>query len=167
MPTYSAADIVGLVPAMTIVMPPEYEDHNGHVNVRHYYDLHMRAADVAFEEWGIDPDYLRRTNRSVFSVEHHIAYLSEVVVGDRVSLYVRLFARSAKVVHGMSVLVDDTSGLVANTVEFVEAHVDLTSRRASPFGDDVAAALDEAIAAHSALPWSLPLAGRMGATRQV
>ena len=150
---------------MTLVMPPEYEDHNGHVNVRHYYDLHMRAADVAFTPWGIDEGYLERTGRSVFSVEHHISYLSEVLVGHRASLYVRLFARSAKVVHGMSILVDDTSGLVANTVEFVEAHVDLTTRRASPFPDAVGAALDRTIADHEALTWSLPMAGSMGVTR--
>ena len=52
---------------------------------------------------------------------------------------VLLSDRSEELLHALSVLVDHTTGRIAHAMELVEAHVDLTTRRACPFQPEVAA----------------------------
>lgn len=93
---------------------------------------------------------------------NHLRCLAEVHVGDRVAVHSRLLARSTKTMHGFWFLLNLTRREAANTLEFVSVHVDLDERRASPFPDDVADALDRLIADHRALPWKSPACGFMG-----
>lgn len=158
----SGHDVAELDSALSLVVPADYEDGNGHVNVRHHYDLHMRACDAAFAKLGFDEDYRDREGMSVFSVEHHITFHSEVLVGHRVSVHLRLIGRSDKIIHAMSILVNNSTNRVANTIEFIEAHVDLNTRRAAPLGERAASALDQVIATHQGLRWELPRSGVMG-----
>ncbi|WP_167001380.1 thioesterase family protein [Mumia sp. ZJ430] len=145
-------DLSGAEPDLVLTVPPEYEDGNGHVNIRHYFDLHARASDRAFERIGIHEPYRQAHELSVFSMEHRICYLDEVLVGQDVAVYVRFLTRSAKIVHGMQMLFNATTGALANTFEFVEGHVSLAERRTVPWPDDVAARIDEAIVDGSAWP---------------
>ncbi|WP_370617567.1 thioesterase family protein [Mumia qirimensis] len=146
------ADMAGAEPDLVLTVPAEYEDGNGHVNIRHYFDLHARAGDVAFEAIGFDESYRDVRGLSAFSIEHRIRYLDEVLVGHDVAVYVRMLARSSKVVHGIQLLFDTTTGALANTFEFIEGHVSLEQRRTVPWPDDVAALLDTAIAAGDSWP---------------
>ena len=155
----SAEDVLALPAAFVTVAPPEWEDGNGHVNVRHFFDLHMRGATADLLGRGIDDGYRERTGRSVFSVEHHIRYLGELHVGDEVSVHLRWVARGDKVAHGLSLIVNRTTGTVVNLLEVLEAHVDLRTRRACSWAPTLAEVIDDAVEAHEALPWSAPLAG--------
>jgi acyl-CoA thioester hydrolase len=123
-----------LEPAFSLVAPKEYEDYNGHVNVSHHYALHMRACEDDMAALGIN-----------------------TIEGRSL-----LLARSPKILHGISVLTDVTTGTIASLCEWVELAVDLGERRTTTFPDDIAKAIDERIAQHAALDWSLPLAGPMG-----
>ncbi|GAA3534606.1 hypothetical protein AFL01nite_06610 [Aeromicrobium flavum] len=155
-------DVSGLGTALSLVAPPEFEDGNGHVNVGHYYRLHMEAADAAFTALGFDEAYRDRTGHSVFSVEHHIRFHDESLVGDELSVHLRILGVAPKAIHGLTVVVNRSRGTIANTLEFLELHVDLTSRRTTPMPDDLTALLHDRVREHEALPWSLPLAGPMG-----
>lgn len=159
--TLRAEDMAGFEPSLVLTVPSEFEDYNGHVNIRHYFALHARAGDPAFEILGIDDAYREVQGLSVFSMEHRIRYLDEVMVGHDVAVYVRFLARSAKVVHGFQLLFDTTTGALANTFEFVEGHVSLTERRTVPWSDEVAARLDAEIAAGESWP-ALPHAPGLG-----
>ncbi|NYF97692.1 hypothetical protein [Janibacter cremeus] len=44
----------------------------------------------------------------------------------------------------------------------LEAHVDLTTRRARSIPDDLAARIDQELSAHAGLAWQVPLNGSMG-----
>ncbi|WP_252974627.1 thioesterase family protein [Janibacter melonis] len=158
-------DVLALPAALVEVAPPEWQDGNGHVNVRRFYDLHMRGAHAALTAIGLDDDYRTSTGQSVFSVEQHIRYLDEVHVGDEVSVHLRWVARGDKVLHAMSFVVDRTTGRVVNVLEMLEAHVDLTTRRACSWAPTLAARIDDAVRAHEELPWSAPTSGAVGVRR--
>lgn len=159
-PTVDQIDALGT--ALSLVALPEFEDGNGHVNVGHYYRLHMEAGDAAFQRLGFDEDYRHRTGHSVFSVEHHIKFLDESLVGDQLSVHLRLLGVSAKALHAQTILVNRSRGTVANTLEFLELHVDLTTRRTTAMPQHLIAPLEALRDEHAALPWGLPLAGPLG-----
>jgi acyl-CoA thioester hydrolase len=50
---------------------------------------------------------------------------------------------------------------LAATGEFLGAHIDMNTRRTSPFAPQIAANLDRIIAEHSALGWDTPVSGAM------
>ena len=149
-------------PSDSKVAPPEWEDGNGHVNVAAYYTFHMAATGGVMAELGWSEDYRERTGRSIFSVEQHIRFYDEVMVGHEVSTHFRLLDRNERFLHGISVLVNRTTDRIANTLEVVEAHVDLETRRTSPFLPQLADSLDLVLTRHRALDWSIPLNRGMG-----
>ena len=145
-----------------LVVPPEFEDANGHMNIRHYLDLGAEAIDIAFRRIGLTDDYRATRKQGFFTAEHHLNYYAEVHVGHRVSAYFRIVERSDKIIHGMALLVDDTTEALANTLEVVAPHVDLTTRRVVPFAPDVAEAVDRELAITEQVDWPAPVCGVMG-----
>lgn len=86
----------------------------------------------------------------------------EVLVGHDVSAHFLALDRTEKLMHAVSILVDRTTSKIANVVEFVEAHVDLATRRACPFQPGLAARIDALLDEHRRLGWEFPLSGNMG-----
>lgn len=127
-----------------------------------YYEFHMLASEAALAGLGVDEDYRRRHGQSVFSVEHHISFFDEALVGHDVSAHMRVLDRSEKLMLAVSILANRTTGRIANAVEFVEAHADLASRRACPFQPECAARIDAQLEEHRALGWAFPASGSMG-----
>ncbi|TNM36516.1 thioesterase [Nocardioides albidus] len=160
-----ADQVTALPVARATTAPPDWEDHNGHVNVTGHYLFHMQACHDAFADLGIDQDYVHRHGQSAFSVEHHVSFFDEVLVGHELSAHLLVLDRSDKLLHAVSVMVDRTTDRIASSVEFVEAHVDLATRRTCPFQPDIAKRLDEVLEAHRALGWTFPLNGSMGLRR--
>lgn len=161
----SLEEVLQIPAALTAVASPQWEDGNGHVNVAHFYNFHIRAADAALDRVGLDEEYRTVRGHGVFSMEQHLRFHDEVHVGEEISGHVRWLDRGDKVFHGISVVVNHSTGRVANTLEVVEGHVDLGSRRLAPFPDDLAERIDAEVARHRALTWQLPLAGAMGVRR--
>lgn len=155
-------EVMSLGTEERLVAPREWEDVNRHVTVTAYYDLHVRTIVSAVGGLGWSEDYIARTGQSVFTVEQHLAFYDEAVAGHEISGHVRLLDRNERFLHAVSILVDHTTRRVINTLELVDAHVDLTTRRTVPFTDDLAAMLDDVLVRHRALPWSVPLNSGMG-----
>lgn len=159
-------DEVAQIPeACRVVAGPEWEDGNGHVNVAHFYGFHIRAAEQSLLRIGVDDDYRSSRRFGVFSMEQHLRFLHEVHIGEALSAHVRWLDRGDKVFHGISIVVNHSTGRVANTLEVLEGHVDLVARRAAPFPADLAARIDAEVAAHRALSWHVPLSGVIGVRR--
>lgn len=163
-PNFPSVEQVQQLPLMLRKqIPPEYLDINGHMNIQHYLSLHDEAGWVYFANLGMNEAYFKKHRNGIFDLEHHLHYLAEVHVGDTVAVYGRLLARTAKRLHGIWFLLNETQGQLSNTFEFVTAHADLEARRTSPFPDDMAAIIDKIIAKHQALEWDAPLCGVMNA----
>jgi acyl-CoA thioester hydrolase len=144
------------------VIPPAYEDRNGHMNVRWYLALYDKAGDAMHPMIGLSEEYLAASGLGGFDLEHHVWYAAEVHVGDTVVIRLRFLARSAKLFHYQMFMANETRGVLASIFECVHAHADLSVRRTAPFPLNVAATIDAYIAAHRALDWPAPVSGSMG-----
>lgn len=152
-----------LPPLLERTVPAEWEDLNGHVNVRHYLELYDQAGWPMMGCLGIDERHFRDERRGFFDLEHHIWYLAEMHVGDSVTVHARFLARSAKRFHGVMFIANRTRQSVASVFEYVSTAADLEARRSAPLPAGVAARLDELIATHSRLAWPAPLCGSISA----
>ena len=140
-------------------IPTEYLDVMGHMNVRWYMTLFDEAAWRFFISFGMDRSYYKDTHNGAFALKHFIRYLAEVHTGETVAVRIRVLGRSAKRVHFMHFLINETTGIVATTMEALASHADLGARRTSPFPDKVAAVLDSLIAEQNEWGWDAPLCG--------
>lgn len=148
---------------LTMTVPPEWQDQNGHVNVQHYLSFYDRAGWPLLAQVGIDPGYFHDDRRGLFDLEHHIWYLAEMHVGDEIGAYGRFLDRSDKRLHGLMFLVNVSRGQLASVLEYVSTGADLESRRTAPLPDAVKARIDERIAEHNRLGWPAPRCGVMAA----
>lgn len=155
-----------IAPALTRTAPQKYRDMNDHVNVRGHYDLHLEATELAFTElFGFGESYVARTGQSSFSVAHHVQFHAEILIGQQVSAHLRILARGPKSFHGVTILANRTTRQIASTLEFVEVYVDLSTRRSAPIPDEFAQSVDQVIARHRALDWTMPASEQLGVSR--
>jgi len=163
-PAISLDQLASLPAVYRALIPPAYEDSNGHMNMRWYLAVYDEAGDAMYPMLGLTPDYFASSGMGGFDLEHHLWYPAEVRIGDTVVIRARFIARSAKLMHYMLFMVNETRGMLSSLFECVHAHADLTVRRTAPFPAQVAATIDAYIAAHRALTWPAPVSGAMGVT---
>ncbi|HBO15112.1 MAG TPA: 3-hydroxybutyryl-CoA dehydratase [Porticoccaceae bacterium] len=142
-------------------IPPAWQDMNGHVNIQYYQTLYEIGGWPLFERMGIDLDYFKHRRLGIFDLEHHIAYLKELHVGETVSIHGRFIARNQKRIHGMIFIVNADQNELACTIEFISASTSLTTRRTNEFPDDILTALDALITAEEGIDWPSPVCGAM------
>lgn len=141
------------------IVPADYLDLMGHMNVRHYLSLFDEAAWDFFVGFGMDQAYYESGQGGAFALQHFINYRAEVHQGDHLTIRGRMLGRSAKRVHFMLFMVNDSQNKLAATLEDMGAHVDLSQRRTSPFPATIAANIDAILAEHEQLSWQAPLCG--------
>ncbi|MBB6309330.1 thioesterase family protein [Xanthobacter tagetidis] len=130
----------------------EWIDYNGHLNMAYYNLLFDRAVDEASQLLGLGPDYAETCGASFFTAEAHVRYLRELKPESPVRVTLRLVDYDDKRLHLFQTLHHAIEGWESATCEQVAIHVDLASRRAVPFPDDVLALVATMRAAHAALP---------------
>ena len=141
-------------------VPVAFEDINGHMNVRYYLGIASEGLDEALEEVGIPTNWADK-GFAIFSAEHHLTYVAELLTGDAVSARVLLVGRSERALHLVIYLLDDTREQVSCVVEEICLHMDMTTRKTSPWPDEVASQIDARIAEHQALDVEPTLSGSM------
>jgi acyl-CoA thioester hydrolase len=144
-------------------IPEAWRDENGHMNMRYYLHVYDDAGYPLVERFGLTLDYHRQHGTGGFDLEHHIHYLKEVHAGDTVAIYARLLVRSAKRIHYMLFMVNETRSTLASTFECVNSFADLTVRRTAPYPEEIAARIDAMLAKDQALDWIAPVCGVMSA----
>lgn len=127
------------IPAFRQQLRPEWVDYNGHLSEAYYVLVFGFTTDALMGHVGMDAEYLRGTGCSLYTVEGHVRYLSEVRGDAELIVTTRIIdvgAKKLRLCHEMRV--DDE--LVA-TEEMMLLHVDGNAGKAAPFPDDVARAL--------------------------
>ncbi len=147
--------------AYRVSIPDGYRDKMGHMNMRYYLEVYDDAGDELFETFGLSAAFYREQGSGGFDLEHHIHYLNEVHIGDNVTIYARLLNRSAKRLHYMMFMVNESRQLLASTFECVNSYADLTVRRTAPYPEAIAAQLDAILSSHQKLTWDAPISGVM------
>jgi len=143
------------------VVPEDWRDAMGHMNVMWYTHLFSCAAGGFFPQFGLTRDYFGAGKSGTFVLQTNIRYLSEVLAGHKVTLRSRAIGRSEKRAHFMHFIYNHDKGVVSATGEFVNTHVDMELRKPSPIPADIAAAFDELRQTHDALDWETPVCGSM------
>ena len=159
MPTIEQLD--ALPSLMERRIPPEWQHLNGHVNVRHYLELYDAASWPMLAAFGLDERIFLEHRQGLFDLEHHLWYLSELHVGDTITVHSRMLERNAKRFHGVMFVVDRTRQRLASAFEYVSTGADLDARRTAPLPAVFAAQLDRVIAEHARLGWPAPVCGVM------
>jgi acyl-CoA thioester hydrolase len=139
------------------VVPPEWIDYNGHLNVGYYHVAFDRAADVFLEFLGFTRDYRERTRATTFALESHLAFLREVRQGDALRFEARLLDFDARRVHFYQEMFHADQGYLAASHESLSMQVSLVTRRSETMGDALRERLGAICAAHAQLvrPWPI------------
>jgi acyl-CoA thioester hydrolase len=142
-----------------VTVPREWEDLNGHVNVKHHLGMYDMTTVAVLELLGIDEDWVRVERTGIFDLEHHIWFVNEVHVGEEVALHIRFTERNLKRVAGLVFLLNESRTCLASVIEFVSAAAHLDARRAVPLPQVIAGRLDDLLTEHTQLPWPAPRSG--------
>lgn len=156
------AEVLQIDPVWTDEVQPEWIDVNGHMNIRHYLDLGGQSTDQVCRAMGIDDDYRATRRMGVFTAEQHLTYLQEMQLGTPISVHVRTLERSAKVGHMVALIMDRERDRLACIFETVIVHVNMDTRSAVEFPEDIAAAYDRVLAEDQQISWPTPVCGILG-----
>lgn len=136
----------------TMKVEPAWIDYNGHLNMAYYHVLFDRAVDEAFGVVGLGPDYLEARGASFFAAEIHALYKRELAPDDPVRVTVQLIDFDEKRLHYYLEIRHATEGWVSATSENMSLHVDMDTRKVTPFPKDILGNLSVMKAAHGRLP---------------
>ena len=150
-------------PCYRLVIPEAWADRNRHMNMRYFVAIFDDAGDALYLTIGLTPEFHAAHGTGTCDLEHHTHFVREVRTGDAVAVYVRPLARSAKRIHYLMFLVNETRGEVASIFECVNSFMDLTARKTAAYPAELAAELDAWIGRSSHVTWAAPACGAMSA----
>jgi len=78
---------------------PQWIDYNGHLRDAYYTLVFSQAIDALMDEVGLDRGYRARTSCTLYTLEMHVHYLSEVKSTDEISVRARAIGVDAKRIH--------------------------------------------------------------------
>lgn len=142
-------------------IPAEYLDLNNHMNMRWFVALFDDAGDTLHDHLGLTREFRRASGTGTMDLEHHTWFLNEVMAGSQVCIYARMVARSAKMIHYLMFMVNESTGKVAAHFECVNALVDLKARKTTPYAAEITARIDAMLAEQNRLDWAPPVSGAM------
>ena len=161
-PKISLEKVLALEPAcLRMTVPEAYRDENGHMNVRWYAAIFDDAGDALHARLGLTSEFHKAHGTGTMDLENHINYLHEVRACDRLAIFSRFVAYSAKRMHYLMFMVDETRGSLSAIFECINAFADLTLRKTAPFPPEIAARIETGVAAGTALDWPPPVCGAM------
>ena len=134
------------------VVRREWIDINGHMNVAFYVLAFDQAVDDLLGRAGITDDYIRETGGTTFAVESHVRYRRELMADQRYRIESQILAYDAKRVHQFQRMYHAGEHYLAATAEWMNLHVDLATRRVSPWPDSILRGLAELAAAQPRTP---------------
>lgn len=124
------------------IVRPEWIDVNDHMNVAWYVMAFDLGIDALWNDLGITPAYMESTRGSTFAVESHVTYQQELLEGDHYVVTGQILAYDEKRIHQFQRLYHAEKQYLAATAEWMNLHVDLTTRRVSPWPDFIRQEID-------------------------
>lgn len=135
----------------TMRVEPAWIDYNGHMNMAYFHVLFDRALDEGFSLLGLGQEYVEERKASFFTAEVHTLYKRELKARDQVRVTLQLVDYDEKRLHYYMEIRHAAEGWVAATMEGLSLHVDMETRKVSPFPSDIAANLAVMKVAHARL----------------
>ena len=145
---------------------PAWIDYNDHMNMAYYSLAFDLSLDYVYELLGLGPDYKQGSRCTTFSLEAHVMYLQEVMLGDPLRVTYQLLDCDAKRLHLMGQMFHAEQGYLAATSEQISMHISLETRRSAPFPTEIQARIEALMAAHASLPRPSQVGHRIGIPRK-
>ena len=121
----------------TETVKPQWIDHNGHMNSAFYVLAFDEAGTSLFNYFGITNNYRKKEKNGIFVGDYHIHYAREVIEGDPLKFTHLIINCDEKKVHYWQEMFHATDGYLAAQCEAIMLHVDLDTRKVSPFPEEV------------------------------
>lgn len=118
----------------------EWIDYNGHFSEGYYVLVFGFATDEAMAALGLGEDYRAASGCSLYTVESHVRYLSEVGLGAQLRIATEVIGaaeRKLQLAHTMY-----AGNEIIATEELLALHVDQAAGRAVPLPAEVRAAAE-------------------------
>lgn len=146
----------------TMRVEDAWVDYNGHLNLAYYHVLFDRALDEAFGVVGLGPDYATEQKASYFAAEAHVLYRRELESGDEVRVTLQMLEADEKRFHVYLEARHAGEGWIAASCEILSLHVDLQTKRVTPFPEKIRDNLEVMRVAHARLPRPEAVGRRVG-----
>ena len=155
------ADVKQLPETHTQVIPEDFLDAMGHMNVMWYTHLFSMGFMGLMRKMNVMELFDTEHDGGSFALESHVRYLSEVRVGQRIRIHTRLVGRTEKRFHALHFMTNDDKQDVSATFEIVSSYVSLSQRRTVPLPPELSEPMDHLVATSNALTWDAPVCGIM------
>ena len=130
----------------------QWTDHNGHMNLASYLFLFDRCFARFCDRAGIGPKQISKTGRSIFVAETHLVYQRELSMGEPVDVGLRVLELGARKMRTYMTMLHRDSGELVCVNEKLDICVDMTTRNATTFPENVRQLLDRLHAREGDLP---------------
>lgn len=115
----------------------DWIDFNQHMNVAYYVLAFDLGIDALWSDFGINEEYVQAKRGSTFAVESHVLYKRELLLDDPYIVTSQILAFDEKRIHQFQRMYHATDGFLAATAEWMSLHVDIATRRVSPWPEDI------------------------------
>lgn len=150
----------------TCRVPPQWVDHNGHMNVAYYAQIFDQALEGFFERVGLGHAHREAASAAMFVVETHFTYQYELRVGDTVSICLQLLDRDRKRIHCFMELTKDGDANPSATSEQIAVYVDLNSRKSLSIPPAAMTSLSAYLEAHRRIARPKEVGHKIGIRRR-
>ena len=134
---------------LPLTVLPEWIDLYGHMNASAYVRVFDHHGYQLLGTLGVGEAYTQSRQCGIYTVELRVRYYRELKEGTPIELRLHLLGADEKRVHCLMELYRTDNGTLAATMEQLSVHVDLTTRRARPFPNDIAASLAQTVHTHA------------------
>ena len=118
-------------------VPAGWDDFNSHMNTKHYGLVNYKAHISFTEHLDLGERYRYANNLSKALVETHCVFERELCEGDDIEVVSWLLAVDDKRLHTFHEIYCTNKDYRAAAGEHLDVHIDLETRRVSPFPPDV------------------------------
>lgn len=118
-----------------LTVAPEWIDIYGHMNASRYFNVFIDEGFTLMEDLGLGRTYTRDFRCGIFAVSAQIQYQSELKLADVLRIRMRVLQVDRIRLLVLSEMLDEERGKVAATFEQLSVHVNLNTRKATPFSN--------------------------------
>jgi len=115
----------------------EWIDYNNHMNVAFYVLVFDHATDALLDKVGLDANYRKEQEKSIFVVESHVSYEDEVTVNEPLLIKTWLLGVDQKRLHIFHEMYRKNTNVRCATNEIMALHVDTVMRKTAIISEEI------------------------------
>jgi acyl-CoA thioester hydrolase len=122
---------------------PEWVDYNGHLRDAFYMLIYSLATDAFMDGIGLDDACRRARHRTLYTLEAHVNFLSEIKEGAAVRVDMQVLAHDRKRIHLYLEMFEGDGEEPVSACEQMLMHIDSSGTpKAAAFDEDIARNID-------------------------